>query len=470
MSPVKNILVFLVSLGFCFFAGTLQAADQETGKKPSAGTINEWLHNEFPSASAWDIGGQFRVRYEAKGNAGSFPNRDFAQGLDSSNDYFLFRTKVHLGWSPTKWLTAYVEGRDAHDLGDNRIVPENDMLDLYQAYIRLGDFEKLPLSLKVGRQELIYGDQRYIGNGDWSNCGRSFDSVKLRFQNSDFWLDAFTGRPVLTRDGRFNNANNYDWFSGLYGSTRRIASWQDTDFFVLARNGGARSLAVGGLGPRDIYTVGTRWKSLPGKLGNWDYSFEAAGQFGSIQQNGKRLDHRGYALNATGGHTWKKVFGSPRLGLGYDFGTGDSNPADSRNETFELLFGTNHRFYGNMDLLGLRNMHISRLEGSLKPAKNVTVSAELLGFWLADTADFLYPESGVGRNQNGYGRHPGYSSHVGQEFDLLVDWRPVAWGQVRAGYGRFFVGDYVRRSISSVPANGGAVGADWAYTQVSIDF
>jgi hypothetical protein len=466
---MKCLTKILIFFSFCLFGENLRAEEPEANNKPSAGIINDLLRKESPAASAWDIGVQFRMRSEAK-DAGSFPNRDFVQNLDHSNDYFLFRTKVHLGWTPAKWITAFVEGRDAHNVSDSRPIPENDRFDLYQAYVRLGDPEKFPLSLKAGRQELIYGDQRHIGNGDWSNLGRSFDSVKLRFQNGDFWLDAFAGRPVLPRDGRFNNANNYDWFSGLYGSTRRIASWQDTDVFVLARNVGTRSLVGGGCGPRDIYTVGTRWKSLPSKLGNWDYSFEAAGQFGSIQLDGKRMEHRAYALNISGGHTWKKMSGAPRLGLGYDFGTGDSNPSDPRNETFEMLFGTNHRFYGNMDLMGLRNMHTPKIEGSLKPAKNVTVLAQWLGFWLADTADFLYPESGPGRSQNGYGRHPGYGSGVGQEFDLLVDWRPVAWGQVRTGYGRFFTGDYIRRSVSSVPANGNAVDATWLYMQVSMDF
>jgi hypothetical protein len=466
---MKRIVVVLLSVNFCLSGAILFAAESEANTKPSAGIINDLFREKFSAASVWDIGGQFRMRSEAK-DAGSFPNRDFVQNPGHSNDYFLFRTKMHLGWTPAKWITAFVEGRDAHDVSDNRIVPENDKLDLYQAYVRLGDPERFPLSLKAGRQELIYGDQRYIGNSDWSNIGRSFDSVKLRFQNKTFWLDAFVGRPVLPQDGRFNNANNYDWFSGLYGSTRRIASWQDTEIFILALNVGARSLAVGGSSPRDIYTIGTRWKSLPDKLGNWDYGFEVASQFGSIQQKGKRLEHRAYALDVSGGHTWKKGFGAPHLGLGFDFGSGDSNPADSRNGTYELLFGTNHRYYGNMDLVGLRNMYIPKIEGSLKPAKKITVSAEWLGFWLVDTADFLYPESGIGRNQNGYGRHPGYSSYVGQEFDVLVDWRPVAWGQVRTGYGRFFIGDYIRQSINSVPANGKAVDANWLYMQVSMDF
>ncbi len=468
---MRYAAIVLLLIGFSSFAENLNAAESETNKKtkPSAGFINDILRKEFPAARNWDFGGQFRIRAESR-DSGSFPNRDFAKNLGPENDYFLFRTKVHLGWSPKKWFTAYIEARDAHAASDARVAPENDSLDLYQAYVRLGDPEQFPFSLKAGRQELIYGDQRHIGNGDWSNTGRSFDAVKLSFQNNTFWMDAFVARPVLAKDGRFNNANHHDWFSGLYGSTRRIASWQDTQFFVLARNVGARSSAVGGAGPRDIYTFGTRWKSLPEKLGPWDYSLEAAKQYGSILQSGKRLDHTAFALNVSGGHSWKKAFGAPRLGFGYDYGTGDSDPSDSWNETFECLFGTNHRFYGNMDLMGLRNMHIAKIEVSMKPAKKVSVSAEWLGFWLADTADFLYPESGSGRNQNGYGRHPGYSSHVGRELDFLVDWRPVPWGLLRTGYGRFFVGDYIRRSINSVPANGGTADADWFYLQIGMDF
>ena len=123
-----------------------------------------------------------------------------------------------------------------------------------------------------------------------------------------------------------------------------------------------------------------------------------------------------------------------------------------------------------MDLMGLRNMHIYRIEASLKPSRKVAVSTAWLGFWLANTADFFYPESSPGRSQNGYGRNPSYGAHVGQEMDLLVDWSAAAWGQVRAGYGHFFTGDYVRRSVNSIRANGGAEGADWFYTQFSFNF
>ena len=170
----------------------------------SAGLVNDWLRKEWPDASEWDIGGQFRVRYEVRENGGLVSNRDFLEGTDNSNDFFLFRTKVHLGWSPETWVTLYAEGRDSHDASDRRAVKETDTFDLYQAYVRLGDPKQFPVSLKIGRQEMLYGDERYIGVSDWSNTGRSFDAAKLRFENESFWVDVFAGRVVLSFSRIFN--------------------------------------------------------------------------------------------------------------------------------------------------------------------------------------------------------------------------------------------------------------------------
>lgn len=158
----KCILPLAVIGAFLSNSGSISpclAAEQSivAGKSPSAGLINAWLRTEIPEASAWDVDGQFRVRYEVKENAGSFPNRDFLSGLDNSNDYFLFRTKAHLGWSPGSWFSAFAQGRDAHAVSDERTVTETDAFDLYQAYLRLGDPKEFPLSLKIGRQELLYG-------------------------------------------------------------------------------------------------------------------------------------------------------------------------------------------------------------------------------------------------------------------------------------------------------------------------
>lgn len=440
--------------------------------------MNDWLRRESEASKAWDVGGQFRVRYEVKENAGSFPNRDFVSALDNDNDYLLERLRYHVGWTPASWCVAYAEGRNSFEQWDRRTPsPDLDGFNLRQAYLSLGNPEQFPVVAKVGRQELLYGEERFVGIGDWSNAGRTFDAAKLRSEGLGWWVDAFAGRVVVPDNGQFAVANDYDWLMGLYGSTKSLLPWQEMQFYALSRNtapGAPNAIAQGIPGTpttaRDIYTVGTRWVSLPGKLGGWDYSFEAAGQFGSINQANVRRDQESFGIFASGGHTWKTAWASPRLGVGYEFGSGDSDPNDGKNQTFENLFGTNHRFYGAMDLFCQRNMQIPRLVGSLKPAANLNVSTEVLFFWLADTHDLLYPESGSGRNQNGYGRHPGFDRFVGTEFDFVATYAFKKFADLQLGYGHFFVGEYIKQSVGSVAANGGAVDADWFYVQARLNF
>ena len=277
---------------------------------PSAGLANDWLREQNQAFTPWDIGGQVRTRYEVKEDGGSFPARDFRKtGVDNDNSYLLLREKVHLGYN-APWFSAYVEARDSSTTGDDRNPnPEADPFDLHQAFVTVGNAKQFPLTAKVGRQELVYGDERLIGNGDWNNLGRVFDAAKLRYEDKNLWVDAFSGRVGLANDGRFNVANDYDWFSGVYASTRTLVPKQETQVYVLARNTGAGSpTATTGSPPaagpsaRDIYSFGLRVKSLPGQWHGWDYAAELAGQLGSVNLGGTRLDHEAFAASVGGGY------------------------------------------------------------------------------------------------------------------------------------------------------------------------
>lgn len=481
MSPISShrfeypaaALLWVASLSSAF--GATEAA---SAKGPSPGLFNEQLRQAFPEATSWDVGGQFRVRYEARANAGAFPNNDFVRDKDGSNDALLERLRYHIGYKPNPWVSVYAEGRSSFEQWDKRHPsPEPDAINLRQAYIALGDAKQFPLTTKVGRQELLYGEERFIGIGDWSNTGRTFDAFKLRWSTSDRWLDAFTSRVVIPTDGQFAVSNDYDSFSGLYGSLGAIIPWQETQAYVLARNVSPQApnaIATGVPGTpttaRDVYTVGVRMVSLPKKLHGWDYTLEADAQMGSINQGSFRRNQESFAVFASGGFTWESAPTLPRLGLGYEFGTGDSDPTDNKNQTFENLFGTNHRFYGAMDLFSQRNMQIPRVAASFKPVPRLTLSSEILFFVLTDTHDFLYPESGSGRNQNGFGRHPELDPFVGTEVDVIATYALPKLGDIQVGYGHFFTGSYISQSIESIPGNGGATDADWFYAQVRFNF
>ena len=59
-------------------------------------------------------------------------------------------------------------------------------------------------------------------------------------------------------------------------------------------------------------------------------------------------------------------------------------------ETFQNLFPTNHKFYGQMDVFSWQNMHDIEVDLKVQPVKTVTLKAEYHAFWLASTDDVWY--------------------------------------------------------------------------------
>jgi hypothetical protein len=472
----------------CIITATAQTPP--AAPAPSAGIVNDLLREQGDFWKSFDLGGQVRTRFESRndfGVAGQPGSMDFrADGALDENNYWLFRTKLHLGYKPVDWLGAYAEARDSFSVSDQRdlapnddwdLEPETDRLDLHQAYLTLGNPGRFPLTAKVGRQELAYGDERLVGAFDWNNIGRVFDAAKLRYEQKGLWVDGFAGRQVIPRYDNFNQPNHYDWFWGAYASSDALVSWQETQLYFLGRNASGESPLSADRGdlvtrpsPRDIYTVGARMKSLPGKLNGWDYSVEAAGQFGRFQT----LDQQAFAAHAGGGYTFADCDIKPRLGIEYNFASGDSDPSDDTHETFENLFPTNHKFYGYMDFFSWQNMHNVRFNSAIKPVKGLTISLDYHLFWLAETTDYFYAVNGAPRSNAapgsgmGYNINPGYGSFAGSEIDLVATYALKTWASVQAGYGHFFTGDYVEESLSA-PGYGSS-DADWFYLQLAVNF
>jgi hypothetical protein len=454
---------------------------------PSAGLVNDWLRSQEAFFDPFDIGGQFRSRYIyqayfAVPGAGATAVDFRANTPVSENNFLLLRTRFHGGYSPTDWLTVYGEGQNSSSTGDRRNPnPQSDgPVDLRQAYVRLGGTQDLPVSFKVGRQELIYGDERLVGASDWDNIGRTFDAAKLRYENQAFWVDAFAGRVVLVNDNDFDQPNWNDWFSGVYASTRSLVPKTEVQLYFLADNANASSpkyvtTSVRGNSPRDIYTIGSRFQTLPGQLNGWDVNGEFAGQFGDFEYapntpgvvNGKRLDQLAVATHLEAGYTFSAIDIKPRLALGLDYASGDSNPQDGDHGTFVNLYPTNHKFYGAMDFVSWQNIIEPYLKASVTPMKGLSVALTYNVFWLPNTDDFFYQVSQAPRGGGGYGIHPQNGNFAGQELDLVATYQPTKYLQFQAGFGHFFTGDYVNQTFENL---GGSEDANWGYLQAQINF
>jgi hypothetical protein len=269
---------------------------------PVPGAIDDYLKTVAPQFGGWDIGVNERVRFEDKDDAGTThagSNFDFfnAPPSDNSNQYRITRLLSRIAYNGDL-LSIVVDARSSYALDDDRYtataagknMPEDDgPLQLQMAYILIGNLKDFPVTAKIGRQELIYGDSRLVGNAYWLNVPHTFDAVKLRYQNSFFGVDIFAANLVYVDADHFENSNRQDTLSGAYFDFPGLSKDNVTEIYVFARNV-PRGIVTDNwsnvsapfrfTAPQDIYTLGYHMKSKPNAFGPWDYGFETMWQFG----------------------------------------------------------------------------------------------------------------------------------------------------------------------------------------------
>jgi hypothetical protein len=477
--PAALALTIGVSLLGCLqtFAG-----DWVKGPRATSDTDDTRLLSFANESLVFDL--EERLRFEARSN-----NRDFDDSINDLNDdsWLLNRFRLGVTVRPATWLKIYGQFQDAREWDSDRPnVPgvqgnEGGDADLRQAYIELGNRKLFPFTLTVGRQPLSYGDRRLLADSVWSNLGRTFDAVKLRFEKERFSVDAFWGRPVQIKEHVFNDSDAADNVGGIYGSTDAIGP-QTADLYVLYRDKAdihpdldpTNTFDPRGsfLGPAQrVTTIGTRVKSKGGALHGWDYGMEVAYQWGEVWSGDRttpRLDHHAFAAHLEVGYTIEQASWRPRVGVEYNYATGDNDPDDRKSHSFQNLYASNHEKYGYMDEFSWRNLHDARVQMNVRPTKNIDVELNYHAFWLADTNDYWFRANGYSslRTKTVDGRDVrslGASNFAGHELDFVVKWKTAKWMNIDVGYSHFFPGNYLKET-------GPGDDADFGYVQMLLAF
>ena len=409
---------------------------------------------------------QEKMRFEGRDN-----NFDFNSAVNGPQDatWLLQRFRLGLGYDVNSWLKFYVQGQDVRELGGSRpneigvaASEGDDVFDVLKAYAQIGNITK-GLSATIGRQFLSYGDQRLVGPLEWLNQARTFDAVKLHYAKEKYALDFFVSSPVVFRDHMWNQSNFLnqedslnDYFSGLYLATKFIPINKTTDFYVFHKRDDGDGSFGPSLGDTNFITIGTLWKGDPAKLGGWDYETEMAYQTGEV--SGRDLS--AFAGHWGVGYNWSKRSWKPRIGVQYNYGSGDDNAADGDIQTFQNLYPTNHLFYGFVDTTGWMNMHNPQLNISFQPTAKLKVMLDYHLYWSATNNDAWRRVNGVTAVRP---INPGASNFRGSEIDLTAFYKVNAHVGLQAGYSVFFAGSYLADTGASDDAH-------FAYVQLQIDF
>lgn len=336
---------------------------------------------QMATATEWTFDSNVRARWESREQTYTF-NRSVPSPTDDS----WWLTRLQLGakgeFSPG-WL-AYVQLQDSREHGTARSsVPfisgseGDDPVDFRQVYF---EHKAASTTWRVGRQALVLGDERLVGISNWNNFSRTFDAVRVTFPKIGEGADVFVSSVVQIQPGsktgwHANHSSTHDLFGGVY--TRFApAPKLKLEPYLLGRNsrkdliysagpaGSSRPYDI----PQKVLTAGVRLVGGPAeKLHGFEYDAEFAGQAG--QTRGRQLvgavlaypgpawlSHRAWALHAGAGYSFS--FGEIPLRLYAELNraSGDRDPTDRRDQSFNNLFPSNHRPYGLMDVFSWKNM------------------------------------------------------------------------------------------------------------------
>lgn len=338
----------------------------------------------------------------------------------------------------------------------------------YEAYLEMRTSSARPSYLRLGRQAVIWGEGRLIGNADFSPTGRSLDAVRAHVATGNFDFEALgvilevpspLGSSFRDREGTPRSGVQ------LFGLTAKwtIDPLLRVEAFGLARVSrsdgnaldGSRFAAARLAG--ETYTTALR---VSGDAKGWSYGAEGAYQFGeasSLTIGGSKI-----AAYAAAGHvskTFSEVGLTPTLRLGGSYASGDDGGGTYKQ--FDPLLADPQRFHGQMDLFAWSNALDLTARAQIVPWTDTSLSleyryarlAEAKGEWIGS---YLTAVGSATPSANyaaaGYAPITGEDAELGHELDAAFTWRPFPLAlplELRAGWSGLLLGDGARRIMSA---------------------
>ena len=398
------------------------------------------------------LGGEFRFRLEAEDNFA------FASRRKSQDTFQLYRYMLHADLRYQDRFRVFLQGASLHD--EDRDLPDRPFdeneLALQQLFVDVRPFgDNTPLLIRFGRQDLMYGAERFVSPLRWVNSRRRFDAVKLVYQAPKWQFDVFYAKPVLPiRRAEFDIYNEEFDFYGAYWTYRGIPNHGVDVFFFANDDTQNRTNPNGRSGDVTRFTLGGRFH---GKRSGFDYDAMLAGQWGRWAGDSIRA----WAWTLDGGYTIGALKYKPRIGAGFDWASGDRNPTDRTVQTFDQLFPLGHKYLGFMDFFGRQNIQSVNVNVSAWPIpKKVKARLAYLAFWLESKDDAIYNVGGAPGRRDPTGQS---GREIGHEIDLTVLWKVDPHQSLLLGYSHFFDSDVI---INTGPSED----ADFFYVQYSFKF
>lgn len=270
-------------------------------------------------------------------------------------------------------------------------------------------------NVKVGRQVISLDDERFFGELDWAQGGRTHDAVSIHYTKNKYEWKTFLAYNQNYKTLYSNNISNpsgslynssdampYKWMQAVWAS---LPIDNQSKISLLATNIGFQNALSSTTDTVTNYsqTIGANyfWKNK-----------NIAATISAYYQGGK--NNVGAKTDAYLLAAYVAYNASPKwaIGLGSDLLSGnDVGVPQSKNKVFTPYFHTGHKFYGNMDYYYVGNGHKNAglsdtyIKANYKSDKGITAAITL--------HQFFTPNKIANSTTT-------YKKNLGQELDLML--------------------------------------------------
>ncbi|MEE9487751.1 MAG: alginate export family protein, partial [Candidatus Brocadiales bacterium] len=181
-------------------------------------------------------------------------------------------------------------------------------LDMHQGYIDIRKLFNQPFTMRIGRQEIIWGDHRMFGSFGWHNVANSWDAIRGMYDTENYAAEAWAaitrhdpgiGATVNKPGGGLRQkSNDHQVYASMF-TFKKLVPDGTLQLMVMTDNDMRDRFFTGGSagrsqmrGNQKIWNAGFR---IAGKVGKAiDYSGEYHEQWGKIASANHRA-RAGYA-------------------------------------------------------------------------------------------------------------------------------------------------------------------------------
>ena len=356
------------------------------------------------------------------------------------------RTRINFGYATEK-LQFYLSAQDVRVWGD---VPQLNTADangfsLHEAWAKVALAKYL--SLKVGRQELVYDDERIFGNVNWAQQGRSHDVALIAYEPDyiKIHVGAAYNQDREALSGNILVADTYKTLQYLW-IHKKCNNFAASLLFL---NNGLQYVDE-----IDDKKNSTRYSQTTGfqgmvKANKFNFRSNLYYQFGNDVNNNELS---AYLISLRADYSAKSNL---HLILGGELQSGNDNATitGGKNKAFNPIYGTNHKFNGFMDYFYVGN-HIDNV-GLIDVFGEVNYSVNKKLNLYFSPHQFFAPA-----------KIKGYESkNLSFEMDYVFSYKPNDYLRAQGGYSHFFEtkGTRVVKQVYSNNTN------NWFWIMISIN-